>query len=268
MTGTPRPGLRLRIDPALRYLLRSRHRSGEVTVPMDGTSTLGHVVQSLGIPLTEVGELRADGAPVPPGHVPAPGEVPEEGRRAAPAGPVVDVLPVRRPQPPPVTPLRFLLDVHLGGLARRLRLLGLDTAYYTDRTDEALLQQANAERRVLLTQDRGLLRRRALWAGAHVRGAGTGEQLTDVLTRFAPPLAPWTRCPACNGELAPVRKEEIAHLLRPGTRRSYDTFLRCGGCARVYWRGAHHGSLEATVAAARELLAGRRPPPGPKRPPR
>ncbi|SFC82167.1 Mut7-C RNAse domain-containing protein [Streptomyces aidingensis] len=252
MTGTRRPGLRLRIDPALRLLLHSRHRSGEPVVPHDGTSTVGHVIQSLGIPLTEVGEIRTDGTPVPAGHVPRPSPC---------ADVVVDVLPVARPQPPPVRPLRFLLDVHLGGLARRLRLLGLDTAYHTERADEALLEQANAERRVLLTQDRGLLRRRALWAGAYVRGGGTEEQLADVLTRFAPPLEPWTRCPACNGALAPVDKAEIAHLLRPGTRRSYDVFLRCRDCARIYWRGAHHGSLRATVAAARELLDRPGPPP-------
>ena len=37
-----------------------------------------------------------------------------------------------------------------------------------DASDDALIEQANAERRILLTQDRGLLRRRALWLGGYV----------------------------------------------------------------------------------------------------
>lgn len=234
--------LRLRVPAELRFLLHSRHRAAEISVPYDGTSSLGHVIQSLGIPLTEVGALTVDDTRVAPAFRP-------------PGGSLVTLSGTERPQPLPGTP-RFLLDVHLGTLARRLRLLGVDSAYRNDLDDEELLHRANDERRVLLTRDRGLLRRRALWQGAFVRGRRPDEQLRDVLTRFAPPLAPWTRCPACNGTLRSVPKADIAHLLRPGTRRTYDTFTRCADCHRVYWPGAHHAALAATVDAARSL-----PPP-------
>src|SRR5689334_24805074 len=81
-------------------------------------------------------------------------------------GDVVDV-PVR-PRPQWITAPRFVLDVHLGTLARRLRLLGVDVAYRNDADDDELVAQANAEERVLLTQAAGLLRRRALAQGAYV----------------------------------------------------------------------------------------------------
>ena len=68
-----------------------------------------------------------------------------------------------------------------------------------------------------------------------------------MLDRFATPLAPWTRCTACNGLLSPARKADVEQLLPPGTRRTYQTFSRCGDCGRVYWRGAHSGRLEAIV---------------------
>ncbi|MGP4003824.1 Mut7-C RNAse domain-containing protein [Streptomyces sp. 8N706] len=165
----------------------------------------------------------------------------------------MEVRPVPRPQEPRPEPLRFVLDVHLGALARQLRLVGVDTAYRNDMGDDALIEQANRERRVLLTQDRGLLRRRALWRGAYVRGAQRDAQLTDVLERFEPRLAPWTRCMACNAPLSSVAKAEVAHLLRPGTRRTYDTFMRCPDCGRVYWHGAHSGRLERIVTAARRI---------------
>ncbi len=123
-------------------------------------------------------------------------------------------------------------------------------AYANDAADDALVEQANAERRVLLTQDRGLLHRRQLWLGAYVRGARPDEQLADVLDRFAPPLAPWTRCLACNGPLSPAAKADVDPLLQPGTRRTYQAFSRCANCTQVYWRGAHSKRLEQIIDSA------------------
>ncbi|WP_314173034.1 Mut7-C RNAse domain-containing protein [Streptomyces winkii] len=248
--------IRLRFADGLLFFLAARHRrSGSVELPHDGTSTLGHAVQSLGVPLTEVGELTVHGPGEATGRAVGPGYRPREAETAyVPTAPRPQAVPA--PGPP-----RFVLDVHLGALARRLRLVGLDAAYGNDASDDELLAQAGRERRVLLTQDRGLLLRRALWLGAYVRGARPDDQLLDVLDRFAPPLKPWTRCMACNGTLAPVAKSEIAPLLRPGTRRTYDSFMRCVSCSRVFWRGAHSGRLESlvdrAVGAAAETERGR-----------
>ncbi|WP_344564454.1 Mut7-C RNAse domain-containing protein [Streptomyces axinellae] len=239
--------MRVHVPEELRLFLpaRLRRRAADaaegVSWPYDGTSSLGHVVQSLGVPLTEVAGLWADGVAVPDSYRP-------------PDGSHIVPVPVARPQPMPPgapSPARFVLDVHLGALARRMRLLGVDTAYRNDATDPELVRQADEERRILLTQDRGLLRRRALWLGAYVRGSRPEDQIGDVLGRFEVPLAPWTRCPACNGILASVAKEEIAGQLPPGTRRMYDTFSRCTACGRLYWAGAHHPTLAARVDAAR-----------------
>jgi uncharacterized protein len=113
---------------------------------------------------------------------------------------------------------------------------------------------------VLLTQDRGLLRRRATWSAAYVYGTRPDDQVADVLDRFAPPLSPWTRCTACNGELEPTPKSTVEHLLEPGTRRSYDAFARCRSCGRPYWRGAHAARLQRLVADAERRVAARTPP--------
>ncbi len=232
-----RPDLEVRIAPELAMFLARRHRSATVSVACDGTSSLGHVVQSLGVPLPEVGLLIVNGTRAEPSYRPVGGER-------------VLVQPVPRPRP--MAEPRFVLDVHLGGLARRMRLVGLDTAYSNDREDDELVDLANSERRALLTKDRRLLQRSRLWLGAYVRGDRPDEQLRDVLARFAPPLAPWTRCTACNGALVPVPKPDVEPLLMPGTRRSYQEFSRCGTCGRVYWRGAHSRRLAAIVADATE----------------
>ena len=219
----------------LRLFLRPDRRGAPVAVALDGTSSLGHVVESLGVPLTEAGRLLVNGEPASPGYRPCNADV-------------VTVGGVQRPQE--LASARFVLDVHLGTLARRLRLVGVDAAYANDADDDALIEQANADRRVLLTQDRGLLRRRALWLGAYVRGARPDDQFRDVLDRFRPPLAPWTRCPACNGPLSPVAKAAVAPALPLGTLRTYQTFSGCCSCGQVYWHGAHSKRLEQIIDSA------------------
>ncbi|MCT4356397.1 Mut7-C ubiquitin/RNAse domain-containing protein [Streptomyces sp. Je 1-79] len=238
------PEIQISFAPGLRLFVSTERRSGRTTVATDGVSTLGHVVESLGVPLTEVGRLLVDGSPVEVSHVPAVGDT-------------VEVEAAERPQPVPGAPLRFLLDVHLGTLARRLRLLGVDAAYESeDIGDPALAALSAKERRVMLSRDRGLLRRRELWAGAYVYSDQPDDQLRDVLERFAPPLKPWTRCTACNGPLTDADKDSVRERLEQGTEKTYDVFARCTECERVYWRGAHHARLEAIVTDALREFGG------------
>ena len=224
------------VPAPLRFLLpgRDRHR-GVRRMRFAPDATVGHVVQAAGVPLTEVGGVRGDGAPTPLSARTHPGAV-------------LEVEPVPRPQPVPSG--GFLLDVGLGTLARRLRLLGLDAAWSNDAEDADLAARAAAEERVLLTQDRGLLMRRGV-PGALVRGSRPDDQLADVLDRFAPSLAPLTRCTACGARLQPVPKAEVADRLPPGTRRTVDDISRCPACGRLYWRGAHARCIDELVASAR-----------------
>jgi hypothetical protein len=191
------------------------------------------MVQAAGIPLTEVGSLRVEGRLVGARHRPGPDDV-------------VEIAPRTRPQPLDGPP-RLLLDVHLGALARRLRLLGVEAAYRNDVDDDELVERAGREDRLLLSQDRGLLRRRGLRRAAYVRGSRPEEQLADVLDRFRLPLAPYTLCPTCGGVLDRVPKASVVDRLEPGTRRTQENFTQCRDCGQVYWRGAHAERLEQLV---------------------
>src|SRR5215472_18733090 len=112
-----RPVAEVRVAAELQFLLRASRRDRPVMVPCDGVSSLGHVVESLGVPLTEVGTMTVNGAPAAPSYRPCGGDL-------------VQVGAVRRPQR--LGQARFILDVHLGTLARRLRLVGVDAAYAND----------------------------------------------------------------------------------------------------------------------------------------
>ncbi|HYO33839.1 MAG TPA: Mut7-C RNAse domain-containing protein [Nocardioidaceae bacterium] len=227
----------LAVAAPLRFFLPASKRSADLRLSVDDTSTLGHMLAALGVPKTEVGALIVNGRPVDIAYRPRTGDH-------------ISILALAWPQWLPTSPPRFLLDVHLGTLSRRMRLLGLDTAYGQDAGDEALLETSLTQQRVLLTRDRGLLHRRALRWGAHINSQVPDEQLREVLDRFTPPLQPWSRCLACNGMLIDVPKTDVHAQLQDGTRRCYETFRRCERCGHIYWRGAHGQRLQGIVDAA------------------
>lgn len=227
------PQVIIEVDPSLRSLLPRRDRRDHVVRDAAPTETVAHLLQVLGVPLTEVGAASVDGQRI--GH---------EALRTTHIGnsSALDVEARERPQS---NSGRFLLDVHLGTLTRRMRLLGIDAAYEPDDDDSNLATRSATEQRELLTRDRGLLFRRTVHDGALIRSDDVDAQLDDILSRFAPRLAPWTRCLRCGALLA-----EVAAQLEPGTRHTYRSFSRCTSCDRVYWRGAHSQRLEALVRRA------------------
>lgn len=170
-------------------------------------------------------------------------------------GEVVEARPARR-RPLPPGGARFVLDSHLGRLARHLRLLGLDTLYRNDWPDAVLAATAAGEGRILLTRDVGLLKRRSVEHGYWLRETDPRRQAVEVLRRYglAAEGTAFSRCLTCNGTLADLPSHE-ADAVPPGARRSADQFRRCGGCGQVYWRGSHHPRLAQLVVELRGAAA-------------
>jgi uncharacterized protein with PIN domain len=240
------PQVIVEVDPSLRSLLPRRDRGDHVVRDAAPTETVAHLLQVLGVPLTEVGAASVDG------H-----RISHEALRTTHIGnsSALDVEARERPQS---NSGRFLLDVNLGTLTRRMRLLGIDAACEPGGDDSNLATRSATEQRELLTRDRGLLFRRTVHDGALIRSDDVDAQLDDVLSRFAPRLAPWTRCLRCGALLAEVSAAEVAARLEPGTLHTYRSFTRCTGCDQVYWRGAHSQRLEALVRRATRYEPGAR----------
>ena len=137
---------------------------------------------------------------------------------------------------------RFVLDVHLGSLARYLRMLGFDTVYGQHLQDPELVQIARTEQRILLTRDVNLLKHKAIPAGYWLRSQKTETQLQEVIGRYrlADHFHPFTRCMVCNGLISQVEKRAVLEQLPPDTRRYFEEFYQCRQCKRVYWKGSHY----------------------------
>lgn len=206
------------------------------------------VIESLGVPHTEVELILADGESVGFAYRPA------EGQRIAvyPKFESLDIGPLLKVRARPLRRNRFVLDGHLARLARWLRLLGFDCDHANHRDDAELARIAAEDERILLTRDRGLLMRREVVHGHLPRSSDPEVQLREVVTRFDLDghAAPLTRCIRCNGLLHPVAKAEVLDTLPPATRREHDAFVRCGDCRQVYWPGSHLPGLQAVVDRA------------------
>lgn len=204
------------------------------------------MIEALGVPHPEVELILANGESVDFDYLV------RDGDRIAvyPVFESFDVSHEIKVRPKPLRAVRFVLDVHLGTLARYLRLCGFDTLYRNDYTDEELARISANEGRILLTRDRSLLKRRIVTHGYYVRQDDPRNQLAEVFRRFdlTGLTEPFTRCARCNGLLEDVDKAEIEHRLQPLTRKHYDIFRRCSGCGRLYWRGSHVTSMEKRIA--------------------
>lgn len=161
----------------------------------------------------------------------------------------LDVATVSQVQPPPIPRIQFVLDVHLGKLATYLRLLGFDVLYRNDYDDNELAQISSQEQRILLTRDRGLLKRSIVTYGYAVRSPDPEEQVEEILERFElySTVTPFQRCPRCNGKLVLVDKAQIQDQLPHYTRLCYDEFAQCQYCSKIYWKGAHYSRIRALI---------------------
>lgn len=219
----------------------------------DGTPSIKDAIEAIGVPHPEVGLILVDGAPADFARLLHGGE------RVAvyPAFARLDVASLATLREPLPEPRRFVLDVHLGTLARRLRLLGFDALYRNDYDDATIVRLAVAESRIVLTRDRGLLKHAAVAHGRWMRATAPREQLAEVVEAFGlrGGLRPFTRCLACNGVLERVDRGAVAARLPPWVREHGVRFARCRACGHVYWAGTHYERLRRIV----DELAGERP---------
>jgi uncharacterized protein len=203
------------------------------------------VIEALGVPHTEVDLVLVNGESVDFSYLV------RDGDRISvyPVFESIDITPLLRVRPRPLREPRFVLDTHLGKLAAYLRMLGFDTLYRNDYDDRTLAQISSGERRILLTRDRGLLKRSVVTHGYHVRETDPERQLVEVVRRFDlfRAIAPFRRCLRCNGALESIPKEAVADRLAPLTRQYYDEFATCRACGRIYWKGSHHVRMQRLV---------------------
>ena len=145
--------------------------------------------------------------------------------------------------------LKFISDVHLGKLARKLRLLGFDTYFESNLDDNEIIRMSLAESRIVLSRDKELINNSRITQGYRILSSDPREQIWEVMIRFdlQNNLNPFSRCIDCNGMIENVSKESVNEYLPPKTRQYFDEFFRCRGCGKIYWEGSHYENMKKQI---------------------
>lgn len=223
---------RFRFHGDLNDFLPAALRGAWIEYEFRDRPSIKHAIETFGVPHPEVGE-PADLTP------------------ALADGVSIDVRPRLYPEPPRGG-WRFVLDCHLGRLAKYLRILGFDTHYDAQAGDRELADAAAAGR-FLLTRDRSLLMRRQVEQGALVRGDDPRAQLVWLADKLGlwGAAAPLRRCLRCNALLEPARREAVWERIPPKTRLWCREFAQCSGCGQLYWQGSHYDRMTEWIRSLR-----------------
>ncbi|MDH3269629.1 MAG: Mut7-C RNAse domain-containing protein, partial [Ignavibacteria bacterium] len=153
-----------------------------------------------------------------------------------------DISDVQHLRPKPLRKPKFVADVHLGKLARYLRMMGFDVLYKNNFDDDEIVRISLKEKRAILTKDRGILKRNEVSHGYWVRCTKVGEQVNEILDRFnlKKEIKEFSRCLECNQLLDPIKKEAIIDELQPKVVQTQDEFYQCPSCKKIYWKGIHY----------------------------
>ena len=210
--------------------------------PFKGSPSVKHMIESIGVPHTEVGEIIVNGDCVDNTF----GVGDQDDILVTPITNFKHLLDNDHRYRSINGPPRFLLDNHLGKLALYLRMLGFDTLYRNDYQDDELAEVAHKEHCILLTRDRELLKRGVILFGYWIRSLDPKVQIVEVLQRYDlfKKIHPFNRCLRCNNQLEAVEKEDIIDRLEPLTRRYYNEFRVCTNCNQIYWKGSHYKRMK------------------------
>jgi len=229
----------------LNEFLSEEKRKVSFPYEFNGKPSVKDAIEALGVPHVEVDLVLVNGESVDFSYNLQNGD----NISVYPVFEGLDITPLIRLRGKPLRKVKFILDAHLGRLAKYLRACGFDTLFNNSYNDPEIVDISENERRIILTRDKGILKNNRVTHGYWIRSQKYNEQLKEVLTRFdlKDQIRFFTRCIRCNTPLESVKKEEIEYRLKEKTRRYYSSFKRCPGCNRIYWNGSHYQKMKSFI---------------------
>lgn len=235
----------IRFYEELNDFIRADYRKKQIDRQLNHRTTVKDLIESFGVPHTEVDLILVNGTSVAFAFHVNDGDL----ISVYPVFESFDISGVTRLQERPLRNLQFIADCHLGKLAGKMRLLGLNVEFRNNIADDELVAAVVNDKKVLLSRDRRLLMRKVIDRAYLIRSQNPDEQVAEVIRRFdlTDQLRPFTRCARCNGILERVEKAAVIHLLEPKTKQYFDDFFQCQVCRQVYWQGSHFGAINSFI---------------------
>jgi len=147
----------------------------------------------------------------------------------------------------------FLVDAMLGNIAKKLRLFGFDSEYFSDIDDSKLIEKAKNENRTIISRDRLLIDRakKNEISSIYITKEKELDQFLEILETTHLQLdeisGNTARCPKCNSSTSQIDKLKIRNKIPEGVLEYNDKFWKCEGCDQIYWEGTHIKNLQEFV---------------------
>jgi uncharacterized protein len=234
----------------LNDFLRADRFKTAFTYRFEGTPSVKDAIEAIGVPHVEVDLILVNGESVGFAHRLKNNDY----ISVYPLFKTLDISDISHLSNPLQGIPKFILDVHLGKLAKYMRLLGFDTMYRNDNDDPEIIRIGLDEQRNILTRDIGLLKVKTVTHGYWIRNQQPKAQLTEVLNHFNLYgfINPFSRCVKCNGSLEEVTKDSIIEQLEPLTIKYFFNFYRCSECGTIFWEGSHFDKMVEFVKNVKE----------------
>jgi len=213
----------------------------DLTVHFYQPPSVKDVIESFGVPHTEVDLILINGE-----SATFQSRIGNKDRISVyPKFESIDISNITRLSNRPLRSIRFVLDVHLGKLARYLRLCGFDTLYSNHYEDRTIVRISVGEQRIILTRDVGLLKYAQVSHGYWLRSDQPEEQLREIIQRFdlKQHIRLFSRCLECNGKIKEVSREDVMEQLEEETKKYYEVVYQCESCQKIYWKGTHYNDM-------------------------
>ena len=209
------------------------------------------VFESQGVPHTEVDMILVNGHSVGFDYLINDGD----DIAVYPVFESLDISDVQHLRSKPLRDPKFIADVHLGKLARYMRIIGFDVLYKNNFDDDEIVKLSLEDKRAILTKDRGLLKRNDVTHGYWVRNTEVKEQVIEIIKRFDLKrlINEFTRCTECNSMLEPIPKNEIIDDLPPKVSKYQKLFSVCPTCKKLYWKGTHHQRMLSFIKSIKNV---------------
>jgi len=151
--------------------------------------------------------------------------------------------------------MKFILTPELGRLAKWLRILGFDAAYFPQINFSSLLIQALRDNRIILTRNSRFINMATGAKLVHIKNDEVNHQLKQVLKELDIKLdkdTMFSRCLICNVELNEVDKQQVKNKVPEYVFKTQDEFFTCPSCQRIYWSGTHWGNISQALEGITE----------------
>ena len=239
----------------LNDFLNKERRKVTFTYEFTGNPSVKDAIEAIGVPHVEVDLVVVNGESVDFSYRLND----KDNVSVYPVFEALDIKSIVRLREMPLRETKFILDVHLGRLAKYLRLCGFDTTFSNLYDDREIIDTAASEKRIILTRDKQLLKDKRVTHGYWIRSQNHNEQLREVFVRFdlKDRLALFSRCIRCNTILEEVSKEKIKARLQADTSRYFSKFMRCPDCDRIFWEGSHYDNMKVIIDDTLRKLAER-----------